>query len=433
MQSLRALGWPVVVVSFVSLAIGGGGSRYGLLNLLVQLLAFGLVLFSLKSPVEEIFRLPRALALLLVATAALPILQLIPVPPSVWHSLPGGMLTYEARELVGAEMDWFPVSVFPLRTAAAAAALVPPIAIVLLFKGGAAGVRAAYLWLVSLGVASLLAGAFQIAAGQEWLLPYPILERGRLYGFFANHNSAGLMFVISTCALLGLDFDRVREFRKWVAGLACAAGFVVGVILTQSRSSSVLMVLPVGLLVFRTINDLRSSGRGKTPLRYLIGFVCVITTAIVVLFRTSNAQALLIRFDNLKDSRPQIWEDTLYSIDRFFPVGSGFGTFNEVFELDESLENLLPTVAARAHNDYLEVGVEAGLFGWALVAAWFIWLVVATRRCWQVNRSFTGLGAPMALLVISLQSIVDYPLRNLALMCLAGLLVSVVAAQAERN
>ena len=118
-QSLRALGWPVVVVSFFALAIGGGGSQYGLLNLLVQLLAVGLVLFSLRSPVEEMFRLPRALALLLIATAALPIFQLIPVPPGVWHSLPSGLLTYEARELVGAEMDWFPVSVFPLRTAAA--------------------------------------------------------------------------------------------------------------------------------------------------------------------------------------------------------------------------------------------------------------------------------------------------------------------------
>jgi len=289
------------------------------------------------------------------------------------------------------------------------------------------------MWLVLLGVACLLAGAFQIAAGQQWLLPYPILERGRLYGFFANHNSAGLMFVISTCALLGLGFDRVREFRKWVACLACAAAFVVGVILTQSRSSSVLMVLPVGLLVIRTISELRSSGREKTPLKFIVGSVGAIVAAIVVLFSNPNAQALLLRFDNLEDSRPQIWEDTLYSINRFFPVGSGFGTFDEVFELDESLENLLPTVAGRAHNDYLEVGVEAGLFGWALVAAWFIWLVVATRRCWQVNRSMTSLGASMALLVISLQSIVDYPLRNLGLMCLAGLLVAVVAAQAEKN
>lgn len=428
-----ATAWPVVVLSLVALVIGGGGSQYGLLNLVVQLVAFGLVLFCLRSPIQRFLELPRPLVVLVLCTIALPLIQLVPVPPFIWHNLPGGELTYAARELVGAEGDWFPISVFPLRTAAAAAALIPAMAMILLYSRESAGARPIYVLLVLLGLASLLAGAIQIAAGQQWLLPYPIIERGRLYGFFANHNSAGLMFVISTCALLGLRFDRVHEPWKWAACLACAAAFVVGVILTQSRSSSALMVLPIGLLIMRTIGELRPQGSGNTPLKYVVGFVGAIIAAIVVLFSNPNAQALLLRFDNLEDSRPQIWEDTLYSIDRFFPMGSGFGTFDEVFELDESLENLLPTVAGRAHNDYLEVGVEAGLFGWALVTAWFIWLAFATRRCWQVNRSITSLGAPMALLVISLQSIVDYPLRNLGLMCLAGLLVGVVAAQAERN
>jgi O-antigen ligase len=76
--------------------------------------------------------------------------------------------------------------------------------------------------------------------------------------------------------------------------------------------------------------------------------------------------------------------------------------------------------AGRAHSDYLELAIEAGLPGllivtaWLAFLAWLAWRVRLSRLRWfaWANAAF--------LLVIALQSITDYPLRNQALLAVAG-------------
>ena len=121
-----------------------------------------------------------------------------------------------------------------------------------------------------------------------------------------------------------------------------------------------------------------------------------------------------------EDARAYIWDDAAYSTKRYFPVGSGMGTFDEVFQLDESLENMTLRRAGRAHNDYLEVAIEAGLPGIALIAGW---LALLAWFSWQARHSrdrWIAWSGAAILLVIALQSITDYPLRNHSMLALAG-------------
>ena len=139
---------------------------------------------------------------------------------------------------------------------------------------------------------------------------------------------------------------------------------------------------------------------------------------------SGRIEQALERFDSFEDLRPAIWSDSLVSADRFWPVGSGMGTFDEVFQIDESLENVTSRRAGRAHNDYLEIAIEAGIIGLVLVACWVLYLLwVGLRRLLSRDESTIFLGAMTGLLAIGAQSIVDYPLRNTTILCIAALFI----------
>jgi O-antigen ligase len=136
------------------------------------------------------------------------------------------------------------------------------------------------------------------------------------------------------------------------------------------------------------------------------------------------------------DPRRYIWEDAAYAVDRYWPAGSGMGTFDEVFQIDESLENLTLRTAGRAHNDYIELAIEAGLAGLTMAALWFVACLV---MAWQARRSqiaWAGWAGGAFLLAIALQSITDYPLRNQTILAFAGfalLLLARAARERERD
>jgi O-antigen ligase len=126
-----------------------------------------------------------------------------------------------------------------------------------------------------------------------------------------------------------------------------------------------------------------------------------------------------------EDARVYIWEDGAYAADRYWPLGSGTGTFDEVFQIDESLENMSVRRAGRAHNDYLEVAIEAGVPGLVLIAGWLALLLWLSWRARNSHDRWIAWSGAVILLVIALQSITDYPLRNLSMLTFAsfGLLI----------
>ena len=149
-------------------------------------------------------------------------------------------------------------------------------------------------------------------------------------------------------------------------------------------------------------------------------------------FQGGRVSDSLSRFGDTETDRPEMWEDGIYAAGQYWPIGSGSGTFDEVFQLHESLEFISPRRAGRAHSDFIELGMEAGLFGLALAAAWLLWAAASTVAQLRRGPEWSGVGAGLAVGAIALQSLLDYPLRNQTLLCAAGVLVVLLVVRRER-
>jgi len=422
-------------------AFGGGGSRFGLANLAVQLSACAALAAFPLALQHFVGTAPRILILLIATTLALPLIQLIPLPQSLGAALPGRDLASSARDLaqIDGALTW---SLTPWRTALAASALLTPLAVILI---GWMLPRQHLFYLgwavVGLCLVTFMIGAVQVSTGAfldfwpEGMTPQTLL------GTFGNRNSTGL-FLLSGIALAAcLPVPRPHPAIPFLR-LALCALFLTAVVLTKSRTALALSLIPCLLaLIYATtaaVRRLNDTARSRPVLIVLavlgLGISGIALTTTMAPGRVSET---LERFENTRDDpRKYFWEDAGYAASRYWPVGAGMGSFDDVFQIDEALENIASSRrAGRAHNDYLEVAIEAGAFGLVLITLWLVYLAWLT---WQARRSedrWAAWAASSFLLAIALQSITDYPLRNQTMLAVAAfaLLLLVRIAQPPKG
>ncbi|MFC6434246.1 O-antigen ligase family protein [Novosphingobium resinovorum] len=417
----------VGILLILGFLLGGGGAGAGLANLAVQLAAI-LVLALHPTTLSSFFRKsPRHVAVLVGVTVLLPLLQCIPLPSALWHMLPGRQLAEQSLQIVGHRNDWMPMSLNVRRTLVAFLSLLPPLTILILTTQLQEHRRPALLaLLVACGVFEVLLGAQQMALGNRHLMFYSeTIGTPDLQGVFANRNTAGLFLNITLCALIGL----LMCSRVNVVTISVTSGvgllLLAGLFLTRSRSSMVLGVIPFILLVhylwsFRA--HFRVTGLQRTLLAAVAGLLSIL---ILIAVGNERLQGSLSRFDHLEDARPAIWEDAISSAKRFWPIGAGVGSFDDVFQVDEALENVGPGRAGRAHNDYLEVLIESGGLGGVLVVSWIGTIFFAISSGIRGSQNDGGkLAAAAIFTLLAFQSVLDYPLRSEAMLCVAGLMLA---------
>jgi O-antigen ligase len=417
----------MAILLLVAFAAGGGGFGNPLGNLAVQLTALG-VLASQSTAVLAFWReSPLALRVAVVAAIALPLVQIVPLPPSLWSALPSRSLLERALEQAGAADAWMPLSLDPRRTLLALTGLVTPLAVL------CAGWRLPRErlidlgWIVvGLGLVTVLLGTIQLGATTDAGTLYGTRRPGQLLlGTFANRNSTGLLltFALGLAALLPVPrpHPAVLPMR-----LAVCLLLLIAIGLTQSRTAIVLALLPVLLGTARGLDALLRARRAPSAARAAmiglgtLGLVAAGAGTLVVAAPGRIGEALE-RFEAKDDPRRFIWDDASFSAGRYWPAGAGMGTFDEIYQIDESLENLTPRRAGRAHNDYIELTIEAGAPGLALAAAWLALLAWASWRARTAPLRWAAWAGSAFLLAIALQSITDYPLRNQTILAFAGL------------
>ena len=419
-----------------SVLFGGGGSRYGLANLAVQLTALGALAFHRRAFVDFWANSPLSLKGLVALSLLLPTLFLIPLPPGIWTMLPGRDLVAIAQELTGG-IGWSSASVDPIRTLLALTALITPLAVLVIGWGARRDQLITAGWLVVLlGLANVMIGIVQVTSNGAAGLLYPENPMpGVLFGTFANRNSAGLFLV--GCLALASFLPAPRQIGR--AALAARIGIcvllVLAIVLTRSRTAIVLALLPLAMASLRLIaartagsrSNQSSSGRAKWA-SLGVAALLIGTVASIGVAGSGRIGEVVERFQSDRtDARAFIWEDASYAASRYWPVGAGFGTFDDVFQIDESLENITQKRAGRAHNDYLEVAIEAGLPGILLVAGWIFLLAWLSWKARISEDKWIAWSGSIALLAIALQSITDYPLRNHTLLAFAALALVMLA------
>ncbi|MFY7837210.1 MAG: O-antigen ligase family protein [Novosphingobium sp.] len=431
----------IMLLAIVTAAclLGGGGVAYGLSNLAVQLIAIAVLALNGELVARFVTQGSRFLVALVILTLALPLLQLVPLPPAFWMGLPGRELVTEAIKSFG-EPGWRPLTVNTSRTFVAFLGLIAPLAVLVagLFASVQVRQRIAFTF-VAAGVASVLLGVVQVMGNNQEGLLYPENPLpGVLFGFFANRNSVAIFLVSCLLLLIGCFAPQRALSPRWIARFAVAVLIVTGVVLTQSRSGIALLTLPAALFLLKTYaytsanSGIRQSNTGALPRPLQIGVIAAAMAALslgaVAAVPGSRLEAVMARFEQDGERRPEIWEDARFSAERFWPVGAGMGTFDEVFQVDESLEHISARRAGRAHNEVLELAIEAGPIALILVAAWAMWVLHAgwgalrdTERRWP---ALAGIGV---LLAAALQSLLEFPLRNQAMLCVAAFSIVLIA------
>jgi O-antigen ligase len=111
------------------------------------------------------------------------------------------------------------------------------------------------------------------------------------------------------------------------------------------------------------------------------------------------------------------------------------GTFVPVYAMQQRPEDApIDAYVNRAHNDFMELWLEAGVAGLALVALFLGWLLSRSLQLWRLTASGREIdlsiarAATVASALIVAHSFVDYPLRTGAMMAImafaCGLLVA---------
>ena len=209
---------------------------------------FALVLLAIHAALVARFvrEAPLGLRLLVLATLSLPLLQMVPLPPGLWQSLPGRAPVLASHRVAGfGDSLWFPLSVDRARTLVASTGLIAPATIVLL--GSMLGSRDTYrlAWTLLIGALVAMAwGVVQLQTGNTFGLLYPVNARPEvLYATFANRNSTGLLLVIGT--VLAVALARPAKPASLIGCAVLAVLLAIGVIITKSRSSMVLLAVHV--------------------------------------------------------------------------------------------------------------------------------------------------------------------------------------------
>jgi O-antigen ligase len=419
-----------------ALILGGGGSPDPLPELIVQLIAVLAVIVWLAGS-DDWRRAPRSAWLIAALVAVVPLLQLVPLPPVLWQSLPGRELQRDALALVGLEQTWQSWSLAPSRTLASLLSLGPPLAVLVMTAALDTAGRLRLVAVICLVVLlSLIVGALQLSGGSSspfWFYGPPDQV---LLGFQANRNSTADVMLVGLVAvptlIVGLaQRDRFPLSRGAMIG-ASAVGMalcLLGIVLTASRAGLALAPLAflASLIVLGTWL--------RFPLWRLGGGVLLgalaIAFAVWLLWNNAAIARLAGRLSLEGELRPEFWRDSLYAARLYFPFGVGMGDFVPTILASERLEIVIGTIPNRAHNDFLELAVEAGAFGLAALGLIVAILFSAARETW---RSAAGGGRALAifaiavLILLGLHSLVDYPYRSLSLACLGAACAGMVLA-----
>ena len=415
-------------------------------QLIVRTASVALLIIAITFGPRPDFRTNAPVWIVLVAAIVLVLLQLVPLPPAVWQSLPGRAFFAEAALTGSAPQPWRPLAIVPGGAVNALAALIVPLTALVLVSGLRKDERAILPAMVlGIAVATLLVGLLQFT-GADLSNPLVNSAPGTVDGLFANRNHFALLMAIGCVAAPAWAFTESSGRRttdaRWrgVLALALILLFVLGILASGSRAGLLLGALATlgGLLLARRgiARDLARYPRWVTPavLTAIVGTVMLIILASVIAGRAVSLDRALA-LDTAQDVRAQNLPIVLTMVRDYFPAGSGFGGFDPVFRIYEPATGLQTTYFNHAHNDLVEIVLEGGVAGLLLLGGALSWVAWASVRAWRAGTREPGtvaarMGSVILLLVV-MASIVDYPARTPIIMVVVVIATACLCVRAD--
>ncbi len=429
-----SLSFGLLIAFLVVVWLTGGASRADVLGqAFVRAAAWGVLLvialFGPKPKPQDL----GPVGIFLALAALLALMQLIPLPPAIWQHLPGRALLAEAAAVSGESQPWRPWSVVPGATINAASSLIVPITILILAASldPTERLRVPGILLCLMGVSALI-GLLQFS-GAHFDNPLVNDTPGEVAGLFANRNHFALFIAIGCILAPTWAFQKGRR-SAWRGPMALALVLLFDLIILASGSRAGIIFALFGstiglVLAWKGIRkSLQSYPRWVFP-ALIAGVAALVAVAVLISIKAGRAVSIsrVMAIDPGSDMRHRGLPTVLGMIREYFPWGSGLGAFDPVFRQHEPFDLLKPTFFNHAHNDFLEIVLDAGVFGVLLMIAAIGWWFLASLRAWRGGDSSKGplpkLGS-VAILLILIGSVFDYPARTpmiMTMIVLAGL------------
>lgn len=345
--------------------------------------------------------------------------QLVPVPPIVrdWFSVDEPVAGL--RQIVGGG-SWQPISLTPRGTLAALLSLVCPTILYYSVKSLSWERRRQLLVVIFVfSILNVIVALSQSAFWQQGLFNfYGNATRWMSTGVFAsqNHYPAILYMVMPFAFATTLRFWNKRRWPIFVllpvlVTIVCL--LVLGALLSRSRAGMTLTLLS---FLLSSIVFMPWTGR-----KWLVIFpitAIIIAPVLYVVDSYFGRISARLGADPVEDYRGAIFATTINAIYNNFPLGTGFGSFVSVYQMNETSNRILPAFVNFAHNDYLQIILEGGAAGLLLIAAFIIWYglkVIGLLSGRGGSGRYEMRAAAMALFLVLLHTLVEYPLRTGAL------------------
>lgn len=361
----------------------------------------------------------------LAAALVLSLFHVIPLPVE-------SSVTGDVDKLLG-DGSWRPLTSTPNEGWNAFYALLVPLATVLAgIQLGRNDLFRILLIIMSLGMFSGLVGLLQVVGGENSpFYLYRITNNGEAVGLFANRNHLATMLALMFpmfAFYAGASSGQAGLHRKRQISVIIASITLLPLILVVgSRSGLLLSLLSLGMsvLLYQSMakrNSVRAGSLTKFTVPIVILGAVLLFGTITIWYARAEALERLFNAGTGELQRSEFWNIAASQFLQYLPLGSGAGSFANIFQLEEPVRLLKATYLNRAHNDFLETAVTFGVPGLVVLTAFFVWFVSRSLKVWfqmDGTRYSVSLArmASIAMALVLTASITDYPLRTPILMC----------------
>lgn len=259
-----------------------------------------------------------------------------------------------------------------------------------------------------------------------------LVEGGDPRAVFYNHNALAALLALLSFPLLAAYLREYRSgsSRTRLAVLCAAFGLLqFGIAITGGRGVMLGFIVSLGVLYL--------VGRKRVPLAAMAIAVGVLLAAHLVaglatLGEVSERLASMVGPAARSDTRWLIWEGTWHLLQQSPWYGIGIGTYWLAFPPFRLAAD--PSAGFYAHNDYLQLWIEAGWPGVALLLAVFVAVTVQFARALRSppatpDQLVLLAGLYCGMLVVALHTAVDFDFYSLPIQLLLGLVLGAFHAQ----
>lgn len=371
---------------------------------------------------------PIQFQLLMILIIVYPLIQLIPLPWSIWSKLPGRELEVSVLNFTELSGSWHSLTNSWISTGLflVIVNILIPLYISVISFSREQVIKFLYCALICILVSAII-GVVQVSSGGQYFSFYTTQHRGFLIGTFANRNHMALAVVLAFSIGSFLNYLQVnRENGIRLLNLLILAAISLSIVMaTGSRSGLLLLLMSIVCAFFSVAPGFFHQNKKM--------FAIIVPTLSLLFIAAYNystvTRKIFARFLVIDDdNRFYMWPISWEALKEYFPIGSGSGTFVNVYKKFETLDVLSSRYANHAHQDFIEFAIEGGILAIIImlmaICTWFFCTKLLFRHLKNSDRAFVvrhifdiqaALIGSWIVFIVILHSMVDYPLRRPAI------------------